>query len=44
MLVENVKMSLSLPFVKSLEFRAAFKVEMLYSVHGQLYLRLKSVC
>lgn len=32
MLVENVKMSLSLPFVKSLEFRAAFKVEMLYSV------------
>lgn len=37
MLVEDVKMSLSLPFVKSVEFRPALKVEILYSVHGQLY-------
>lgn len=43
-LVENIKMSLLLPFVKSsLEFRAALKVEILYSAHGQLYLRLKSL-
>lgn len=43
MLVENVKISLSLPFVKSLEFRATLKVEILYPAHGQLYLRLKSL-
>lgn len=34
MLVENDKISLSLHFVKSLEFRAALKVEILYFVHG----------
>lgn len=38
-----VKIGLSLPFVKCLEFRDPFKIEMLYSVHGQLYLRLKSL-
>lgn len=44
MLVEDVKISLSVPFVKSsLEFRAALKVEILYCAHGQLCLRLKSL-